>query len=72
MLYCATNYVQASWIKSKKPKEVMINVMEKWISVYGPPKRILTDNGREFQNDLFYEMCESMDIKVLTTAAESP
>ena len=50
----------------------MINVIEKWISIYGPPRRILTDNGREFQNDLFYEMCESMDIKVLTTAAESP
>ena len=38
----------------------------------GPPKKFLTDNGGEFANRSFLEMAESLNIRVMTTAAESP
>ena len=48
-------------------------VME-WVRIFGPPRRILTDNGKEFVNSQFQEFCALFDINHLTTAltAESP
>ena len=43
-------YMQGVWLKNKKPEEIVKGIMMKWISVYGVSKKILTDNGREFQN----------------------
>lgn len=45
--------------------------MDKWTSVFGAPKNILTDNGREFQNESVEEMYELFDKKLLAAAAES-
>ena len=38
-----------------------------WLSIFGAPKRLFSDNGGEFINDEFYEMCERFNIKVVTT-----
>lgn len=46
--------------------------MQKWIEVFGLMGSIMTDNGGEFSSD---EMCEVMfvlNVRVITTAAESP
>ena len=43
-----------------------------WIQMYGSSGKFLTDNGGEFANSKFLKMCESMNIRVITTAAESP
>ena len=40
--------------------------------MFGPPEKLLCDNGGEFISYTFESMCESFDIKQLTTAAESP
>ena len=53
MIDVATNYAQAVWIQDKKPKHVTEQLIEKWISVFGAPGKILSDNGLEFQNEKF-------------------
>ena len=43
-----------------------------WIQIYGSAEKFLIGNGGEYANSKFLEMCESMNIRVITTAAESP
>ena len=40
--------------------------------MYGSAEKFLSDNGGEFANSTFIEMCENLGIKVKNTAAESP
>src|SRR6201990_1293693 len=72
MLDLGTGYCQASWVKSKEPKEIVGKIMERWISIFGAPERILSENGLEFQNEELKLMCERFSIRQLVTAAESP
>ena len=65
-------YVQGVWLKNKKPEEIVKGIMTKWIPVYGVPKKILIDNGREFQNEKVRRLTDALDIEVLTIAGESP
>ena len=58
--------------KSKEPKEIVSGIIQCWISIFGPPQKFLTDNGGEFSNKLFLDLAEQMNIRVMTTAAESP
>ena len=67
-----SRFSAAAVVKSKKPNEIIAKVFQCWISIFGPPKRFLHDNGGEFVNSEFLELCESFNIVVLTTAAESP
>ena len=67
-----TRFSSAYVCKSKEPKEIIKGIFSCWIHVFGPPKKFLTDNGGEFANPMFLEMAESMNIRVLTTAAQSP
>ena len=47
-------------------------LMKHWIAIFGPPKKIFSDNGGEFIGDSFVEICEQFNIKFKTTASESP
>ena len=67
-----SRFSAACIVKSKKPNEIIDAIFRIWISVFGPPKRFLSDNGGEFVNCEFLDMCEAFGIVVLTTAAESP
>ena len=42
------------------------------VCYFGAPSKILSDNGGEFQNEKVRKMAERWNIKLLTTAAESP
>ena len=46
--------------------------MKIWIQIHGAPEKFLTGNRGEFANSQFVEMCETMNITVQITAAESP
>lgn len=61
----ATRLSAAVVISSKKHFKI-------WISVYGTSEKFLSDNGGEFANKDFINMCEAMNINYKTTAAESP
>ena len=56
-----SKYSAAALIKSKR-KEVIIELIFKiWISVFGPPSSQFSDNGGEFNNQEFREICEAMN-----------
>ena len=67
-----SRFSAAAVVKSKKPNEIIAKIFRCWISLFGPPKRYFHDNGGEFVNAEFLELCDSFNIVVLTTAAESP
>ena len=59
--------------RPNKEKETIVKAIFRiWIAVYGSPKKLLNDNGGEFANSNFIDMCEQMNIIPLTTPAESP
>ena len=56
-----------------KNKNTIVNALFKiWLSVYGAPRKFMSDNGGEFANSDFLALCEQFGIIVQTTAAESP
>ena len=67
-----TRFSAAAVIPSKKRDVVIDAVLRIWVSIFGSPKKILSDNGGEFTNDDFAEMAEKLNTKITTTAAESP
>ena len=72
LVHHATRLSSASLITSKDPEMIIKNIFKNWISIYGTAGSFLTDNGGEFANQKFLDMCESMNITVKTTGAESP
>ena len=67
-----TRYSAAVVLKSKESSEILKAVFRYWVAYFGPPAKILTDNGREFNNELFRDMAANLNITVLSTAAQSP
>ena len=73
MIDLATRFSLASVIRRKTPDVIAEKIMTMWIgSGMGPPKRFLADNGGEFANETFRDMCENLNIEVMNTAAYSP
>lgn len=67
-----TRFSQCARVKSKKKEEILEVLFKAWIQVFGPPNKILTDNGGEFLNHDFLELCDKLNINMKMTAAESP
>ena len=67
-----TRLSAAIFIPNKKASTVVDALFKIWICVYGSPIGFLSDNGGEFANAEFLSLCESFNVKVKTTAAESP
>ena len=68
----ATRFSAAGVIRNKRAETIVKKLFEIWISIYGCPQTILSDNGGEFVNKLFTDMCENLNVRFITTAAESP
>lgn len=67
-----TRYSAATLITSKRASVIVQKFLQIWISVHGSPKSILSDNGREFNNEEMRDLAENFNIIVRTTPAESP
>ena len=68
-----SRYTQGVIIPDKKPESVIRAFMDNWIlGFFGSPKSCLVDNGGEFNNEKFKSMCENLNIKLMTTGANSP
>ena len=67
----ATRFSASSVIYSKKAEVIITSFFNIWIAVFGSPKRILSDNGGEFANRQFMDMCDNLGIEFMTTAAEA-
>ena len=72
MCHTVEKYPAAHTVKSHDPDEVMEKFFFIWISVFGAPRKILSDNGGEFQGSKWESICETFNIHHKTTAAESP
>ena len=72
MICASTKYSAAQLIKDKKAETIVQAMFNSWITYFGSPHMFLSDNGGEFDNAVFREMCEKLNVKVATTAAESP
>lgn len=57
---------------TKRASEIVKSFIHCWISIHGPPKRLFSDNGGEFNNEEMRCMAEKFNIEVKTTAAYSP
>ena len=68
-----TRFCQSHPIPDKTPETIIEKLLDNWIlNLYGAPKNILTDCGGEFYNGKFKDMAQNLNIKLYTTAAESP
>ena len=72
LIDCATRFSASSVIRSKVSEVVMKHIFRTWVSIFGPPGKFLSDNGGEFSNEQFRDMCGAYNIIIKTTAAESP
>ena len=68
----ATRLGIAAVIPNKRPETIVKNMLRHFIQVFGNAESFLTDNGGEFVNKQFLELCDVFGIKIKTTAAESP
>lgn len=68
----ATRFSAAGVIKSKSAETIIKKFFEIWISVFGTPQTVLSDNGGEFVNKQFEDLCHNLNIRFITTAAEAP
>ena len=63
----------AGYVCKSKDKDVIAEgILKVWLSYFGQPKRFLADNGGEFANRVYAELCEQFNIEMASTAAESP
>ena len=67
-----SRYTISVFINRKRPSEVINALMQNWVGVFGVMRSILTDNGGEFNADEMREVMSILNVRVLTTAAESP
>ena len=47
-------------------------MFEMWVSYFGRPKKLMSDNGGEFANDVHDEVAEKLGIEIVRPPAESP
>ena len=66
-----TRYSQGCIIRSKKKGTIVKGLMEYWVRMFGPPQKILSDNGGEFVNAELTDFSEKFNCSLKTTAAES-
>ena len=67
-----TRFSAAAVGKSKKKEEIIQHLFTMWISIFSVPSELFSDNGGEFSNDDYMELCEAMNITITKTAAEAP
>jgi len=67
-----SRYAMVAPLKTKEASEVAQTLLEKVIMVYGPPQKLLTDNGGEFKNKIMQQLCQSLKIKKKFTSPYNP
>ena len=68
----ATRFSTAAVIRSKEKEEIIDKIFRHWVALFGCPRKVLSDNGGEFNNELFCDTAQLLNTHVLSTAAEGP
>ena len=72
MIDQATRFCSAAVIRNKRPSTIVKGIFMQWVAIFGAPRKILSDNGGEFNNAEMRQFGESLNVKMMCTAAESP
>ena len=72
MIDTVTRYSAARIIYNKRKETIIDGLCSGWISLFGNPVKFMADNGGEFSNREYNELCERFNIDVQNSAAESP
>ena len=72
MIDAATRYSKARLITTKRKEEIAKKIFEMWISFFGVPGTLMSDNGGEFVNNLYTEVSQKLGIRMVMPPAESP
>ena len=73
MIDAYTRFSVAKIIPDKKAETILQTLLDSWIlNLYGAPNNVLVDNGGEFYNRKFKDMCNNLNIRMYASAAESP
>ena len=67
-----TKWAEAFPVRVHTAPVVARVLVDNVFSRFGFPRRILTDQGREFESQLFQELCRSMDIEKVRTSPYRP
>ena len=72
MIDIFSRFSQATLIPSKHKDMIVQAILKNWVSIFGVPQSIFSDNGGEFDNHLLRDVAELLGTRVITTAAYSP
>ena len=72
MIDVFSRFSQATLIPSKHKDMIVQAILKNWVSIFGVPQSIFSDNGGEFDNHLLRDVAELLGTRVITTAAYSP
>ena len=67
-----SRYTISVFIERKRPCDVIDALMKNWIAIFRIMQSIMTDNGGEFSSDEMRDITSILNIRVCTTAGESP
>lgn len=67
-----TRYLQLVPLHSKNAETVADAFVKEYVTLFGPPKALLTDNGAEFINALFRDVCRILQVKTMYATAYHP
>ncbi|CAC5392819.1 unnamed protein product [Mytilus coruscus] len=67
-----TKFVHAIPLKSQEAEVVAQTLVNSFISIFGVPSQIHTDQGADFESQLFQELCKLIDIDKTRTTVMRP
>ena len=67
-----TRYTRAYVTKDQKASTAAKTLYEGFISIFGVPERILTDQGKAFTSEVVEQLCSQFGISQSTTTAYHP
>ena len=66
-----TRFSTSKVIYSKNKETLIESIFTHWIAIFGRPYVFLSDNGGEYNNEHFIDMCDKLGVHVITTGAEA-
>ena len=67
-----TKYARAVALPNKRAQTVAEALMSSWISYFGPPRQLHSDQGKEVDSTLMHELCEQLQIEKTRTSGYHP
>lgn len=67
-----TRFIQMIALPSKDAETVAEAILKEYLTLFGPPKALLTDRGTEFTNRLLTDVCRILKIRTMFTTAYHP